>query len=197
MRYATAVRRIRSVADSCAHALVLTAEPPLVAAYAFGPVLDAPGNDADVVQVAFVLDMPAAHLPWGVEPPACSALAERLGVVKAPVHRVWRSADHHVANHVIRRPLRIWSTAGIDEEALDALARQQAEPLRVYDPTPTQAHAQRESERREALAHLREIRDRYQDPAWRRRHRSAGHPPETYLWSALDGFLELEDATTP
>lgn len=197
MRYATAVRRLRTVADSCTRAMVHPAEPPLVAVYAFGPVLDEPGNDVDVVQVAFILDMPAAQLPWGVEPPACTALAERLGVTKAPVHRVWRSADRPVANHVIRRPLRIWSTVGIDEAALDALAHQQAEPLRADDPAPAQAHAQRESERGESLAHLREIRDRYQDPGWRRRHRSAGQPPEIYLWSALDGFLELEDATTP
>ncbi|GAA2720433.1 MULTISPECIES: hypothetical protein [Streptomyces] len=197
MRYATAVRRLRTVADSCTRALVLPTEPPLVAVYVFGPVLDDPGNDVEVVQVAFALDMPAAQLPWGVEPPACAALAERLGVTKAPVHRVWRSADRHIANHVIRRPLRIWSVAGSDETALDALAHQQAEPLRADDPDPAQAHAQRASERGESLAHLREIRDRYQDPDWQRRHRSAGQPPEIYLWSALDGFLELEDATTP
>lgn len=197
MRYATAVRRLRTVADSCTRALVFPAEPSLVAAYVFGPVLEEPGNDVEVVQVAFVLNAPAAHLPWGVEPPACSALAERLGVTKVPVHRVWRSVDRHIANHVIRRPLGIWSPAGVDEAALDALAHQQAEPLREEDPAPAQAHAQRESERGESLAHLREIRDRYQDPDWRRRHRSAGQPPETYLWSALDGFLELEDATTP
>lgn len=195
MRYATAVRRLRAVADSCTHALVFPAEPPLVAAYVFGPVLDEPGNDVEVVQVAFVVDMPAARLPWGVEPPACAALAERLGVTKAPVHRVWRSVDRHIDNHAIRRPLRIWSTTGIDETALEALAHQQAEPLREDGPDPAQAHAQRESERRESLAHLRDIRDHYQDPDWRRRHRSAGQPPETYLWSALDGFLELEDAT--
>ncbi|MET7489382.1 hypothetical protein [Streptomyces sp. NPDC005538] len=196
MRYATAVRRLRTVADSCTRALVFPAEPPLVAAYVFGPVLDEPGNDVEVVQVAFVLDMPAAQLSWGVEPPACSALAERLGVTKAPVHRVWRPAERHIVNHAIRRPLRIWSTAGIDETALEALTHQQAEPLREDGPAPAQANAQRESERREALAHLRDIRDHYQDADWRRRHRSAGQPPETYLWSALDGFLELEDAAT-
>ncbi|WP_055531623.1 DUF7711 family protein [Streptomyces graminilatus] len=197
MRYATAVRRLRTVADSCTRALVLSTEPPLAAAYVFGPVLDEPGNDVEVVQVAFVLDVPAADLPWGVEPPACSALAERLGVTRAPVHRVWRSADRHVTNHMIRRPLRIWSLAGVDEAALDALVHQQAEPLREDDPAPAQAHAQRESERAESLTHLMEIRDRYHDPDWRRRHRSAGQPPETYLWSALDGFLELEGVTTP
>jgi hypothetical protein len=157
----------------------LSADPALAAAYVFGPVLDEPANDLEVVHVAFALDVPAARLPWGVEPPVCSALAERLGVTKAPVHRVWRPAGRHIANHLIRRPLRIWSAAGREEAALDALAHQRAETLRLDDPAPSQAHAQREAEQAESLAHLREIRDGYQDPAWRRHHRSAGQPPRT------------------
>lgn len=63
MRYATAVRRLRTVTDSCTCSQVLPAEPPLVAAYVFGPVLDEPGHDVEVVQVAFVLAVAAAHLP--------------------------------------------------------------------------------------------------------------------------------------
>ncbi|RLU82527.1 hypothetical protein CTZ27_29805 [Streptomyces griseocarneus] len=194
MRYATAVRRLRTIAGSCTRALNSSADIPLAAAYVFGPVLDAPGNDAEAVDVAFALAMPPAELPWGVEPPVGHVLADLLSLDKAPVRRVWRPAGRPVANHLIRRPLRIWSTAGPDEAALDALAHQRAEHLRLDVPAPHEARAQRETEHAEALAHLRHLRDHYHDPLWRRS--PAGRRPDEHLWHALDGFLELQDATT-
>src|SRR5579872_5435563 len=46
-----------------------------------------------------------------------------------------------------------------------------------------------------ALAHLREVRDRYWDHDWRREHRGYGRYPENELWEAVEGFLDLVDAS--
>ena len=46
-----------------------------------------------------------------------------------------------------------------------------------------------------ALAHLREIRDKYWDHGWRREHRGYGRYPENELWDAVEGYLDLLDAS--
>ncbi|GAA1971728.1 hypothetical protein GCM10009754_52610 [Amycolatopsis minnesotensis] len=46
-----------------------------------------------------------------------------------------------------------------------------------------------------SLAQLREVRDGYWDRGWRREHRGLGRYPENYLWDAVEGYLDLLDAT--
>ena len=46
-----------------------------------------------------------------------------------------------------------------------------------------------------ALAHLREVRDKYWDHDWRREHRGYGRCPENELWDAVEGYLDLLDAS--
>ena len=46
-----------------------------------------------------------------------------------------------------------------------------------------------------ALAHLREVRDKYWDHGWRREHRGYGRYPENELWDAVEGYLDLLDAS--
>ena len=46
-----------------------------------------------------------------------------------------------------------------------------------------------------ALTHLREVRDKYWDHDWRREHRGYGRYPENELWEAVEGFLDLVDAS--
>ena len=46
-----------------------------------------------------------------------------------------------------------------------------------------------------ALAHLREVRDKYWDHDWRREHRGDGRHPENELWDAVQGFLDLVHAS--
>ncbi len=59
MRHETAVRRLRIVVQRCQRASGLwDNEPILVGAYAFGHVLE-PRTDVPVVQMAFVLNLPA------------------------------------------------------------------------------------------------------------------------------------------
>lgn len=190
MHHTTAVRQLRAIADSCGRAATLFPDQPLLAVYAFGPVLDGP-DGLDVVDAVFAIDVPPAEVPWGIEPPACRNLAAVMRWDKAPVRRFWRPAARPVANHLIRRPLRIWTPAGPDDDALHALAERRADPLRLPDPDADTARRQREAERAEALTHLRTVRDRFNDPEWRRRHRGDGLYPETYLWGAVDGYLDL------
>ena len=46
-----------------------------------------------------------------------------------------------------------------------------------------------------ALAHLREVRDKYWEYGWRREHRGYGRYPENELWDAVEGYLDLLDAS--
>ena len=116
MRYRAAVARLKTIAERCGQVASLwrVDDPVLRAAYAFGDVLDQPRADLPVVQVAFVLDLPADELTWGVEPQSCCGLPHLLEVEKVPVEWYWRPAAWPVSNHVIRRPLRIWSAEGSD-----------------------------------------------------------------------------------
>jgi hypothetical protein len=79
VRRDTAVRRLRTVAELCGQ--VSRTEPVLRAGYVFGELLDGPA-EVELVQVAFVLSLPAEHLPWGAEPAACGWLVEPLELSK-------------------------------------------------------------------------------------------------------------------
>lgn len=197
MHHNTAVRRLRSIAEDCdGFGSLLTGEDGLVAVYAFGPVLDRPGEDLDAVNVALVVGLPAAELPWGIETPGCTSLAHLLRLDKAPVLRRWRSAEGPVANHEIRRPILIWSReGGVQTAALDAVAERRAEPFRLTDADDDALAEQISRELETSTAHLRAIRDRYwNDIDWRRSHRHDGRYPEDHLWQAVDGYLDLLDA---
>lgn len=152
-------------------------------------------SDLDVVHIALAVGLPAASLPWGVEPPECSSLPYLLRLDKAPVSWRWRPTEWPVWNHVIRRPMPIWTLTGIHSEALDALAERRAEPFRLAEPDVTEQTEQAARELAVSAAHLRSVRDRYwDDRGWRREHRGGGRYPEHHLWEAADGYLDLLDA---
>lgn len=191
MRHQTAVRRLRTIADRCQQASGLwDDEPLLVGAYAFGAVLDDPA-DLAVVQVAFVLDLPADELTWCAQPQSCAGLPALLEIDKTPVEWYWRPALWLVSNHLIDRPLRIWSLDGPDTTALDALEHGDAEPLRLPAPTAADARAQLAVELAASLAHLRRTEAGYWERDWRRAHRGSGIYPENHLWDAVHGYLDL------
>lgn len=198
MRHNTAVRRLRSIAEDCDKVgSLLDGEGGLVAVHAFGAVLDRPGEELDDVNVVLVLRLPAAELPWGVETPECTSLARLLRLDKAPVLRRWRPVEWPVANHEIRRPMLLWSQeGGVQTAALDALAERRAEPFRLADPDDDVLAEQVAREFEASGAHLRAVRDRYWDDVdWRRSHRRDGRYPEDHLWQAVDGYLDLLDAS--
>jgi hypothetical protein len=140
MRYATAIRRLRQIAED-AQQVRLPGEDPLVAAiYTFGTILEAPAQ-LEVVDIALVADEPADELTWGAEPPWTVGVVERLRLDKAPVRWFFRPTVWPVWNHHIREPLRIYSaTDGPDADALTALAHSDAEHLRL--PAPSAAERQ-------------------------------------------------------
>jgi hypothetical protein len=197
MRRVTAVRRLAAIAAECQRLSELWHDDrsALVAAYAFGDLIDG-APEVDVVQVAFVLNLPADELTWGAEPPAGASLIHVLGLDKAPVEWYWRPSEWPVANHVIRRPLEIWSAEhGVQELALEALDRGTYEAFRLPPPPPDEARRQLATELEACLAHLRAVEASYWEPDWRRRHRGGGSYPENHLWGAVHGYLDLLSAS--
>jgi hypothetical protein len=191
VRHATAVRRVRMIVDACQLAQDLwRVEPALVGAYVFGDVLEG-AAEVPAVQMAFVLDLPAEDLAWFSRPPSCAGLQRLLEVDKAPMLWFWRSSRLPVANHYIQRPLRVWTPAGPDAAALDALAEGRAEGLREPAPTAEQASEQRAVELAVSLAHLRRVESGYWERDWRFAHRGNGVYPENHLWEAVSGYLDL------
>lgn len=198
VRHSTAVRRLRTIAARCQQASPLwDAEPVLLAAYAFGEVLSQRPDDhaaLDVVQVAFVLNLPTADVTWGCHPQSCSGLPRVLEIDKAPVDWYWRPAGWPVSNHHIQRPLRIWSPDGPDVDALDALEGHEAESRRLPALPPAEAAEQLTTELQASLAHLRSVRETYWQHNWRRENRGLGLYPENHLWNAVHGYLDLLEA---
>lgn len=163
----------------------------LLATYAFGDVLDSQ-EDVDSVQLAVVLALPADELTWWTEPQSCAGLPSLLEIDKAPVIWHWRPHVWPVANHVIRRPLRIWSVdVGPDTAALDALESGAAESLRLPAPPADEEHEQLVTELDASLRHLRRVEESYWERAWRSDNRGLGYYPEHHLWNAVHGYLEL------
>jgi hypothetical protein len=191
VRHQTAVRRLRIVVQRCQQASGLWDEEPfLIGVYAFGAVLQ-PHTDVPVLQMAFVLNLPADELTWYAKPQSCIGLPQLLEIDKAPVEWYWRPAVWPVANHLIRRPLRVWSLDGPEAPALDALERGEVEHLRMPAPTPEQQHEQLTAELAASLAHLRRVEAAFWERDWRSAHRGSGVYPEHHLWDAVHGYLDL------
>jgi hypothetical protein len=99
-----------------------------------------------------------------------------------------------LTNHLIRDPVRFWSLDGTDETVLDALQNRRFADLPRLTASPTELRQRIEVELDRALAHLRAVRQRYWDRDWRGEHRGGGRYPESFLWDAVDGYVDLFDA---
>lgn len=202
MRRATAVRRLRSVAERCQQVCHLW-EPGngLIAVYTFGSVLDLSDEDGsiEVVQLALVVRHDPDELAWCAKPPTYSGLPYVLDLEKAPVDWYYRSASSPVANHRIVRPLPIWfRDSGLHEAALAALVSRDAAALeRLREPAPKPAALDRQlaGELASAAAHLTRVRDQFWSRGWRQAHHAAGVSAEDHLWDAVNGYLDLLEAT--
>ncbi|MEJ2579727.1 MAG: hypothetical protein P8Z68_11650, partial [Kineosporiaceae bacterium] len=142
MRHATAVRRLRLIAERAQQVCALWDEGTgLAAVHAFGEVVEPPGERAsvEVVQVLLTVHAAADEVPWCARPPQFAGLPYVLELEKAPVDWYFWPAAIPVGNHVVTGPVLIWDrTAGIRTDALDALAAGRAEPLRQPRPGPAQ-----------------------------------------------------------
>jgi hypothetical protein len=100
-----------------------------------------------------------------------------------------------VSNHLIDRPLRIWSLDGPDTAATDALERGGAEPFRLPASTEAEVREQLMEELAASLAHLQRVEAGYRERSWRTTHRGSGVYPENHLWDAVHGYLDLRTAS--
>jgi hypothetical protein len=85
----------------------------------------------------------------------------------------------------------------LDEQALAALEARDFGSLKRLIPESADERLQLREDLGAALAHLREVRDKYWDHDWRREHRGYGRYPENELWDAVEGYLDLFDASQP
>jgi hypothetical protein len=194
VHHATAVRRLRTIAESCQELMRFPVDEPILrSAYAFGAVLEGTG-DQNFVQVAFVLDVPTDELTWGTRPRSYPWLAHQLRLDRTPVDSYWRPAAWPVSNHIIRRPLRIWSTDGPDEAALGAASAGDAEELRLPAPSHGDEAEQLATELAASRQHLQRVRDAFYERDWRAEHKETGRYPEDHLWDAVHGYLDLLEA---
>jgi hypothetical protein len=198
MRRATAVHRLRAIAERCQQVCHLW-EPDsgLVGVQTFGGVLDPSDEDGsiEVIQIVLVVQEDPEQVTWCSRPPTFSGLPYVLDLEKAPVDWYYRPAAHPVGNHRIVRPLPIWSREdGVHEAALEALAARDADALdrlREDASRPVVLQRQLAEELAAASAHLQRVRDQYWARGWRTAHHVAGTCPENYLWDAVNGYLDL------
>lgn len=198
MRYATAVGHLRKVVEACVED---AARPPLdggeepapyvLGAYAFGELLEAP-DDPGFSEVALVVDAGVDELPWGYEPPSLQWFAHWSRMDRHPMRWVARPRDQPVSNHMVRRPLRLWTVNdGVDEAALTALAERRAVEHRLEDPPPDELRAALERELAVTEAALDDAVERYWDRDFRDEHRGGGRYPEHTLWELAWGVRDL------
>ncbi len=69
-----------------------------------------------------------------------------------------------------------------------------ADLLRLPPPDPRQEDEQLAFELEASRAYLRSVEDRYWDREWRSEHCCSGIYPESHLWDAVHGYLDLHDA---
>ena len=193
MRYATAVSRLRTIAEDCDRHAKFWEEPLVVGAYVYGALLDGP-DEIETLQIALVIDLPPDEVTWWAEPSPAAAFAEVIGLGKVPVKWWWRPVLWPVWNHEIHGPVRFWSLDGPDERALEAIAQRQLGDLHRLVPTPAEELEQLEAELSASLTHLRTVTESYWDLEWRRDHRGLGIYPEHHLWRAAQGYLDLRTA---
>lgn len=196
MRYARAVEKLRLLAAGCERmkAWPPDSDPWLVEMYAFGAVLE--GVDPlENVQVVGVIRVPPEEAPWGGVPHGTEWAADMLRLSKGGYEYWWRSYLDPVCNHYIKGPVRIWSQGGIDEDALGALDERRFGDLVRVTPDPVDQRLQVRDDLDTALAHLRRVHGSYWDRDWRRGHRGMGRYPENELWEAVEGYLDILDAS--
>jgi len=196
VRYRRAVEKLQALAEACESVKHWPPEAPfLVQAYVFGRLLT--GDDpVDTVEVVLMLNLPPEEVTWGSNPKGTAWLADTLRLSKGGFTYWWRSHRDPPWNHHVREPVQFWSSQhGPDHAVLRALAELRLHDLPRLMPAPQELREQHAGELHAALAHLRAVQSAYWDRDWRQDHRGLGRYPEDELWEAVQGYLDLQDAT--
>lgn len=186
---------MRQLADACHRTTRLSLDEPFLReAYVFGDVLD--GVDPiDHIQLAFTVDLPPEKVPWRSQPLGTSWLVDSLRLDKGGFVYWWRSRHEPVWNHVISDPVRFWSVDGTEDAVLDALRDRRFSEVPRRAASPVELRQRVEADLARALGHLRAVHQTYWDRDWRKVHRGGGRYPEDHLFEAVDGYLDLLEAT--
>jgi hypothetical protein len=195
VKYATAVRHLREMADVANESLGFrdtTFGWPLEELWVGGNLLQFP-HELEVGSVVLVFDLPVKRLPWLREPRDAGWVAERLRLGKRPYFWAYRPAGWPAWNCRDRRVVRFWSAGqGVHDEVIEAFSQRGAGALTVVEPSDEELDEQLRNELAVSWDHLRHVLDHYDDPPWRNRNR--GYPLDDPLWRAAQGVREIEDA---
>ncbi len=194
MKWSNAIRKLEELAHAAAD---LAASPaaqfslPVTQLWVAGPVLGPPG-DLEWVDVAVVVDLPVAEVPWLTKPFGSEHWENTTRAAKQPITRLWRSAHAPVWNHHIDRPALFWDReTGLDEDVLAALREGRAEDVRIPAPTPEEFRARMAEDVAVSLAAVRERTRAYESQRWARGGFTAAADE---LWEATSGYVDLVDA---
>ncbi|OLR92668.1 hypothetical protein BJP25_21810 [Actinokineospora bangkokensis] len=147
-----------------------------------------PPRDVETALVALEVDVP--EVPWLTEPKGAAHWGQAVRLPQLPLTVRWRSAHAPVWNHVLDRPVPVWTRAGgVDEGALAALRDGEGERVR---PAERGDVAQRVAEEL-GISHraLSASTDEYRE---RRYKPGKLEPVADALWRAAEGYLDLVSA---
>jgi hypothetical protein len=195
VKYATAVRHLREMADVANESLGFRDSPfgwPLEELWVGGKLLQFP-QELESGSVVLVLDLPVKKLPWLHEQRDVGWVAERLRLGKRPYVWACRPAGWPAWNCRDRRVVRFWTAEqGVHDEVIDAFSERDGAALTVVEPSDQELAEQLRNELAVSWEHLRYVLDHYEDRPWRDRNRV--YPTDDPLWRAAQGVREIEDA---
>jgi hypothetical protein len=138
VKYATAVRHLREMADVANESLGFrdtTFGWPFEELWVGGNLLQFP-HELEVGSVVLVFDLPVKRLPWLREPRDAGWVAERLRLGKRPYFWAYRPAGWPAWNCRDRRVVRFWSAGqGVHDEVIEAFSQRGAGALTVVEPS--------------------------------------------------------------
>lgn len=196
MKWTRGLHHLRNLAGECAR----TADMPptirplrVTRLWAYGPFVDEQA-DLETITIALAADLPAEDVPWLSTPRGANhwTMAAKL---RAPLSAVWRSMHAPIWNHVVVRPVLLWSAEeGLVEAAFDALEEDKVDALRDPAPSPDQLSARIDEELDVSLRATRDRVDVYGRKRWTP---SKLEPYADDLWAVTNGYLDLLDAKGP
>ncbi len=193
MKRSTALGHIDHIAaEATRYAEVQPEGWPLESIWIADDILNAP-ETLDVVTMLLCVDVPVEDLTWQALNRVEVAIAETMGMDKAPIWRHGRPSAWPAWNAQNRRVRRFWHiTEGTDTEIIETLRQGKAiEPLAVE---PHVFIEQMQTEHGVSRAHLHHVLDEYWDHQWRKEHKGYGIHPEDHLWRAAYGLRQIEEA---
>ncbi|WP_018684964.1 DUF7711 family protein [Actinokineospora enzanensis] len=193
MNRTRALHHLRALAETCADMTTrpIAIHPLRVDGLWVAGELLGPAGEVEAVTVALTVDVP--EVPWRTEPHGARHWAQATRLPQLPFTAYWRSARAPVWNHVLHRPLPVWSADGVREDVLDALAAGDVEALREPAPSEEETAARLRDELDVSLRALTERTAEYERRRWKP---GKLEPFSDALWQASAGYLDLLRATS-